>query len=93
MFRVMNPSERHAPVGPSSIRPEDIHSRSIQRRTFLGRFGAMAGLSGLIGYTLGCENTDSCDSDVNDPITSDSDQSDPPVVDSDVEDPCDSDGV
>jgi hypothetical protein len=84
----MQPDER-----PSSIRADDIESRTIVRRTFLGRFGAMAGLSGLLGYTLGCEPTDSCDSDVNDPIMSDSDQSDPPVVDSDFADGCDSDGV
>jgi hypothetical protein len=77
----------------SSIRAEDIESRTIHRRTFLGRFGAMAGLSGLLGYTLGCEPTDSCDSDVNDPITSDSDSSDAPTVDSDFADGCDSDGV
>lgn len=76
-----------------AIRPDDIRSRSIERRTFLGRFGAMAGLSGLLGYTLGCENTDSCDTDVNDPITSDSDSTDEPVFDSDFADQCDQDGV
>jgi hypothetical protein len=77
----------------TSIRADDITSRSIHRRTFLGRFGAMAGLSGLVGFTIGCEPTDSCDSDVNDPITSDSDSSDPPSVDSDFADQCDADGV
>lgn len=77
----------------SSIHPDDIESRTIRRRTFLGRFGALAGLGGALGWTVGCENTDSCDSDVNDPITSDSDASDAPVVDSDFADPCDSDGV
>lgn len=83
-------SERDA---KPSIREEDVHARSIQRRTFLGRFGVMAGLSGLLGYTVGCENTDSCDSDVNDPITYDSDGSDDPHVDSDYADGCDQDGV
>ena len=53
----------------------------------------MAGLSGLLGYTVGCENTDSCDADEGDPVRSDSDQSDEPLVDSDFGDPCDSDGV
>lgn len=75
------------------VRAEDIESRSIHRRSFLGRFGAMAGLSALLGYTVGCENTDSCDADEGDAVTSDSDSSDPPVVDSDFGDPCDSDGV
>ena len=71
-----------------SIRPEDIEARSIERRTFLGRFGTMAALSGLLGYTLGCENTDSCDADQGDMVSSDSDGSDAPVVDSDFGDPC-----
>ncbi|MDH3205683.1 MAG: hypothetical protein OEO79_03685 [Gemmatimonadota bacterium] len=79
--------------GRPAIRANDIESRTIQRRTFLGRFGLAAGLSGLLGYTLGCEPTDSCDSDVNDPITSDSDQSDSPVVDADFADGCDADGA
>ena len=76
-----------------AIREDDVQARSIERRTFLGRCGVAAGLSGLLGWTVGCENTDSCDSDVNDPITADSDQSDSPMVDSDFADPCDSDGV
>jgi hypothetical protein len=84
----MDTIEPHAP-----IRAEDIESRSIQRRTFLGRFGAMAGLSGLLGYTLGCEPTDSCDSDEGDPVTFDSDATDAKAVDSDFGDGCDSDGV
>jgi hypothetical protein len=71
-----------------AIRPDDVRSRSIRRRTFLGRFGAMAGLGGLLGYTLGCESGNSCDSDVNDPIMHDSDGTDEPIVDSDFEDPC-----
>ena len=75
------------------IRADDIASRTIRRRTFLGRFGVAAGLSGLLGWTLGCENTDSCDNDEGDSITSDSDGSDGPVVDSDFGDECDSDGV
>ena len=81
------------PPKPVAIREEDITARSIQRRTFLGRFGAMAGLSGLLGYTLGCEPTDSCDSDESDRVSADSDLSDSPVTDSDFSDPCDSDGA
>jgi hypothetical protein len=76
-----------------AIRPEDIEARTLERRTFLGRFGTMAVLSGLLGYTVGCENTDSCDSDQGDAPASDSDGSDSPVVDSDFGDACDSDGV
>jgi hypothetical protein len=53
----------------------------------------MAGLSGLLGYTVGCESGDSCDTDEGDPIRSDSDGTDEPVADSDFGDPCDSDGV
>lgn len=79
--------------GRSAINAEDIESRTIERRTFLGRFGFAAGLSGLLGYTLGCEPTDSCDSDSGDSITEDADQSDAPRVDSDFGDGCDQDGV
>ena len=81
------------PGGRPVIHEDDIRSQSIQRRTFLGRFGAVAGLSGFLGFTLGCENTDSCDSDQRDPVRSDSDGSDEPIVDADFADPCDSDGV
>lgn len=77
-----------------AIRPEDIESRSIERRTFLGRFGALAGLSGFVGFTLGCEPTDSCDGDQGgDPIRYDEDGTDDPIVDQDFGDPCDQDGV
>ena len=76
------------PDSPTPIRPEDIRARTIERRTFLGRFGAMAGLAGVLGYTAGCETGNSCDTDVADEITSDSDGSDAPVVDADFADPC-----
>ena len=72
---------------PDKIHPDDIRSRSIERRTFLGRFGVMAGLSGLLGYTAGCEHA-SCDADVADEITYDADGTDDPHVDSDSQDPC-----
>ena len=81
----MNPPQSED--GTRSIHPDDIRSRSIERRTFLGRFGVMAGLSGLLGYTAGCEHA-SCDSDVNDPITHDSDGTDDPHADSDYQDFC-----
>lgn len=71
-----------------TIHPEDIRSRSIERRTFLGRFGALASLSGLLGYTVGCENGDPCDTDMADEIQYDSDGTDDPHVDSDYADPC-----
>jgi len=73
---------------PTPIRPEDIRSRSIERRTFLGRFGAMAGLGGLLGYTVGCEGSSSCDSDTGDAIMHDSDGTDEPIADADYADPC-----
>jgi hypothetical protein len=68
------------------IREEDVESRPIERRAFLGRFGAVAGMAGLFGWTVGCsEGSDSCDQD-GDPA--DADPTDP--VDSDG-DSCDSD--
>lgn len=84
----MQPTE-DAPV----IREEDVEARAIERRAFLGRFGAAAGIAGVLGFVMGCENTDSCDSDMRDPPMSDQDQTDLPSTDSDTGDPCDSDGV
>jgi hypothetical protein len=70
------------------IREEDVESRPIERRAFLGRFGAVAGMAGLLGWTVGCsEGSDSCDQDDGDPV--DTDPTD--GVDSDSGDPCDSD--
>ena len=70
------------------IREEDVEARPIERRTFLGRFGAVAGMAGLLGWTVGCsESSDSCDTDSGDPV--DNDPTD--GVDSDFGDPCDSD--
>lgn len=78
-----------------SIREEDIETRSIQRRTFLGRFGVAAGLVGIAGWTAGCEagQSDPADTDSGDPSLSDSDPDDPvsPDEDSDMGDPADSD--
>jgi hypothetical protein len=77
----------------SRIRAEDIESRPIARRTFLGRFTA-AGVVGLVGFTAACEPTDSCDGDQGgDPIQSDDDGTDSVTFDQDSGDPCDSDGV
>jgi hypothetical protein len=83
-----------SPEDPRIIREDDVETRTIQRRTFLGRFGAAAGIAGILGFAMGCENTDSCDSDSGDSVMGDSDQTDPePSTDSDAGDPCDTDGV
>lgn len=72
----------------STIREEDVEARAIERRTFLGRFGAAAGLVGLTGFTAGCgSESDPADSDSGDPA--DFDPTDPADVDSG--DPADSD--
>lgn len=77
-----------------TIREEDVESRPIERRAFLGRFTRAAGVAGILGLTTGCEPTDSCDGDQGgDPIRSDSDQRDASRFDRDTGDPCDSDGV
>ena len=71
-----------------AIREEDVETRSIERRTFLGRFGVAAGLVGIVGWTAGCgSESDSVDSDSGDPADSDPTDS----VDSDFGDPADSD--
>jgi len=76
------------------ISEEDVETRSIERRAFLGRFTAAAGMAGLLGLTAACEPTDSCDGDQGgDPINSDSDSADSPTFDSDSGDACDSDGL
>jgi hypothetical protein len=66
------------------IREGDVEARPIERRTFLGRFGAVAGMAGLLGWTVGCESADSCDEDSGDPV--DDDPTD--GVDDDFGDPC-----
>jgi len=75
------------------IREEDVEVRAIERRMFLGRFTAAAGIAGVLGFMMGCENTDSCDSDMRDPPMTDTDQTDVARTDSDTGDPCDTDGV
>lgn len=70
------------------IREDDVEARPIERRAFLGRFGAVAGMAGLLGWTVGCgESSDSCDQDTGDPVDQDPTDS----VDSDFGDPCDAD--
>ena len=54
------------------ITEEDIHSSSIERRTFLGRFGLAAGIIGIAGMTQACGSGTASDSDQME--ASDSDQ-------------------
>lgn len=86
-----NPPEERMQSSDESpkIREEDVESRPIERRAFLGRFGAVAGMAGLLGWTAGCSDnsSDACDQDSGDPV--DQDPGDP--ADSDLGDPCDSD--
>ena len=71
-----------------TIREDDVETRSIQRRTFLGRFGMAAGLAGLVGFTASCgSESDPVDSDSGDPVDSDPTDS----FDTDTGDPVDSD--
>lgn len=69
------------------IREEDVEARPIERRAFLGRFGAAAGMAGLLGLGACGSESDACDTDSGDPV--DADPSDP--VDADSGDSCDSD--
>jgi hypothetical protein len=77
-----------SPDQSRQIREDDVESRPIERRAFLGRFGAMAGMAGLLGWTSGCgEGSDDCDTDAGDPVDQDPTDS----VDADSGDSCDSD--
>jgi hypothetical protein len=71
-----------------SIREDDIESRTIERRTFLGRFAVATGLAGLVGWTAACgSESDPADTDSGDPV--DNDPTD--TADFDSGDPSDSD--
>jgi hypothetical protein len=71
-----------------SIREDDIEVRSIERRSFLGRFAVATGLASLVGFTAACgSESDSADSDRGDPVDQDPTDS----VDADQGDPADSD--
>ena len=54
------------------ITENDVQSSSIERRTFLGRFGLVAGLIGIAGMTQACGSGAASDSDQME--ASDSDQ-------------------
>ncbi len=54
------------------ITENDVQSSSIERRTFLGRFGLAAGLIGIAGMTQACGSGAASDSDQME--ASDSDQ-------------------
>ncbi|MEE2862849.1 MAG: hypothetical protein VYB28_01540 [Gemmatimonadota bacterium] len=75
------------------ITEEDIHSSSIERRTFLGRFGLAAGIIGIAGMTQACGSGTASDSDQME--ASDSDQMEASDSDShkeETEESSDSDG-
>ena len=54
------------------ITENDVQSSSIERRTFLGRFGLAAGIIGIAGMTQACGSGAAADSDQME--ASDSDQ-------------------
>ena len=54
------------------ITENDVQSSSIERRTFLGRFGLAAGIIGIAGITQACGSGAASDSDQME--ASDSDQ-------------------
>ncbi len=67
-----------------TIKEEDVESRSIERRSFLGRFGAAVGMTGVLAWSAACgqgssesaaSDSDSSDSDSSEPAASDSDSS------------------
>ena len=68
-----------------TIKEEDVECRSIERRTFLGRFGAAVGITGALVLSAACgqgsseaaaSDSDSSVSVSSDPAASDSDSSD-----------------
>ena len=75
----------------STIREDDIRVKDIERRSFLRRFGVLAGSVGLAPAVVGCTSSDSCDSNIADPVIIDNDPIDPVRADPDVTDPCDQD--
>ena len=75
------------------ITENDVQSSSIERRTFLGRFGLAAGLIGIAGMTQACGSGAASDSDQME--ASDSDQMEASDSDShqeETEESSDSDG-
>ena len=56
------------------ITENDVQSSSIERRTFLGRFGLAAGLIGIAGMTQACGSGAASDSDQMEASDSDSHQ-------------------
>ena len=71
------------------ITENDVQSSSIERRTFLGRFGLAAGLIGIAGMTQACGSGAASDSDQME--ASDSDQME--ASDSDQMEASDSDQI
>lgn len=91
----MSDSDEKTP--PAVIRPDDILSSDVPRRSFLRGFGIIAGTAAVTTAGTGCSElfgvSDTCDNDVADPAgaASDNDPTDPLRSDSDRTDPCDSD--
>ena len=56
------------------ITENDVQSSSIERRTFLGRFGLAAGIIGIAGMTQACGSGAASDSDQMEASDSDSHQ-------------------
>ena len=76
----MNESEERPVVTEADITP-----RSIERRTFLGRFGVAVGLAGMVGLTQACGGGEASDSDgaaASDSDSSDADAAETPSPDS-----------
>ena len=75
------------------ITENDVQSSSIERRTFLGRFGLAAGIIGIAGMTQACGSGAASDSDQMEASASDQmEASDSDSHQEETEESSDSDG-